>query len=135
VRENFPQQVAICRATIGRRTKCLLVVITDADRETFHEREQTLHRRLDADRQNPLTDDEPVIILVPKWQIETWVKCLIGQTLEEEDKTSDQPPVTSEQLNEAVEILYRWTRPHARIPDHCLPSLRAALPRLQRLES
>lgn len=133
VREQFPKQVKECRGTLGRRTACLLIVITDADDLTTAERERTLHAELTRENEAVLENDEPVVILIPKWQVETWVKCLLGQAVSEDDRNTDRPSVTPTQIRDAAQVAFGWARPNAQVPANCVPSLTAALPRWRRI--
>ncbi len=130
VREQFPKQVAACRE---RYLKPLLIVITDADNLSAVEREQTLHKELAVNNHNAVNAGEPIVILVPKWQVETWIKCLVGQTMLESDNKSDRPAVTTQDLINASRTLYDWVRPNAPVGNTCVNSLNAALPRWLRI--
>lgn len=133
VRKQFPKQVAMCRGTLGKKTKCLLIVMTDADNLTVKSREQTLYGELKSVNLTAVTNDEPIVILIPKWQIETWIKCLLGIPMREDDQFSDRPPVQPDQIKTAAVTLFDWTRPNAQIGVTFVPSLRSALPRWLRI--
>jgi hypothetical protein len=133
VREQFPKPVAACRGTLGRRTGCLLIVITDADNLSTNAREKTLHTQLAVSAAAAITPTEPIIILVPKWQVETWIKCLLGQDVAEHDRNTDRPPVTGAQITDAARTLFDWARPIANVGTTCVQSLTAALPRWRRI--
>ena len=126
VREQFPVQVAACR---GQHASNLLIVITDADNLSAVERERTLHNELTQDNHDAIKAEEPIVILVPKWQVETWVKCLLEQSVLESDKNTDRPAVTAGQIVNASATLYDWARPNAQVGRTCVDSLRSALPR------
>ncbi len=130
VREQFPKEVAECRK---RHLKPLLIVITDADNLSAVEREQTLHKELAENNHNAVNAAEPIVILVPKWQVETWIKCLVGQTVLESDKNSDRPAVTTQDIVNASRTLHEWARPNAQVGHSCVNSLNAALPRWLRI--
>lgn len=130
VREQFPREVQACRS---RHANTLLIAITDADNLSVDEREQTLHNALAQSTYPAIQESDPVVILIPKWQVETWVKCLLGHTIREDDKTSDQPPVSAREITEAAGILHDWSRPNAPAGATCVDSLRAALPRWGRI--
>jgi hypothetical protein len=130
---QFPKQVLTCRGVLGKKTKCILIVMTDADNLTVHGRERTLHDELNLTDRTQLAPEEPIVILIPKWQVETWIKCLLGQAMLEEDKDSDRPPVTSTEIKTASETLFDWTRNGSQVGETCVPSLRTALPRWQKL--
>lgn len=129
VRLQFPGQVAACR---GRHASNLLIVITDADNLSAAERERTLCDELARNNQLPI-GVEPIVILVPKWQVETWVKCLHGHPVREDDKDTDKPAVTAPQVIAAASTLHDWARPNAQIGATCVDSLRSALPLWQRI--
>jgi hypothetical protein len=133
VREQFPIQVKECRSRNGRKASCMLVVLTDADDLTTARREKELHEALADDGQSPVKQEEMIIIFIPKWQVETWIKCLLGEATSEADKKTDQPPVTATQIADAARTLHEWARPHAHIGATCVPSLKKALPRWRRL--
>jgi hypothetical protein len=133
VREQFPKQVKECRGTLGRRASCLLIVITDADNLSTMQREQTLHAELERMGVAHLSHTEPIVILIPKWQVETWIKCALGQVMSENDKDSDRPPVNAEQIKLAARTIFEWARPGAQAPATCVPSLLTALPRWQKI--
>ena len=130
VREQFPKEVAECRK---RYLKPLLIVITDADNLSAVEREQTLHKELAENNHHAVNAAEPIVILVPKWQVETWIKCLVGQNVLESDKNSDRPAVTSQDIINASGTLHDWARPNAQVGNTCVNSLNASLPRWLRI--
>ena len=133
-RERFADQVLACRGILGKKTSCLLIVMTDADNLTVIDRERELSAQLSRVNIDAISENEPIIILIPKWQVETWIKCLLGKVMDEDDKKSDQPPVNPADVKQASEILYQWTRNGATIPNICVPSLRNAIPKWRRLE-
>lgn len=133
VRKHFPEQVVKCRETLGRRASCLLIVITDADNLTTVAREQSLHQELAQAGHAAIATAEPVVIFIPKWQVETWIKCLLGENVSEDDRNTDRPSVASEQIIQASQTLYDWARPNAAIGTTCVQSLRMALPRWLRV--
>ena len=45
--------------------------MTDADNLTVKSREQTLYGELKSVNLTAVTNDEPIVILIPKWQIRT----------------------------------------------------------------
>src|ERR1700683_2158587 len=69
VREQIPKQVKVCRDTLGRRASCMLIVLTDADNLTTKGREETLHTAVLGDGQSGVKQAEPIILLIPKWQV------------------------------------------------------------------
>lgn len=127
VREQFSKQVSACRSTLGRKASCMLIVIADADQLTIAQREQTLHAQLTQSVGPPVVPNEPIIILIPKWQVETWIKCLLGQVMSEDDPNTDRPPVDADQIRRAARTVFDWARPGASVGATCVPSLVTAL--------
>ena len=130
VRERFPKEVAACR---GRHAQSLLIVITDADNKSAIERERTLHNELTQNHHDAIKAEEPIVILIPKWQVETWIKCLLGESVSESDKNTDKPAVTAMQTITASATLYKWARPNAQVGETCVHSLRSVLQRWLRI--
>jgi len=133
VRERFAEQVKECRGMLARGASNLLIVITDADNLKTTEREQNLQAELAKLGNDAVDTNEPIVILIPKWNVETWVKCLLGQSMDEENRDSDRPPVTREQITTAAAILFAWARHNAQPGGTCVASLNAALPRWRKI--
>lgn len=133
VREQFPNQVKECRGVLGRKTTCLLIVITDADNLTTAGREQTLQHSLTQVGLAAIIQNEPIVVLIPKWQVETWIKCLLGQTVSEGDDNTHRPPVTPDEIRRAARTIFDWSRQNAAVGATCVASLSAALPRWRRI--
>lgn len=84
VRENFPMQLQAFRARAARR-KTILVVCTDADKLTVEARRRTLEDALRAEGIAQRDAREPVAILIPRRNIETWIHHLLdGVGVDEE---------------------------------------------------
>jgi hypothetical protein len=107
----------------------MLIVLADADNLTTVGREQTLHGELNAAGHSAVMSTEPIVVLVPKWQVETWIKCTLGQPMSENDRHTDQPPVSSDEVRDAAKVVFDWARPGAQVGATCVPSLAGALPR------
>lgn len=130
VRERYASEV---RALRTRHTKACLVVSIDADTKTTAERRQQLERALRDAEERARDPREPVLILVPKRNVETWVLSL---NLVEVDEITDYrrdsrigPPA----IRQGAETLYDWTRPNAPVPDSCVASLCESLPEFDRI--
>lgn len=72
VRERYPDELRAYRPRAAR-TKTTLVVFTDADKRTVQQRRKTLDDTLEKEGLAPRGPDERVALLVPKWEIETWI--------------------------------------------------------------
>ncbi|MGO9201394.1 MAG: hypothetical protein ACLQM8_12795 [Limisphaerales bacterium] len=84
VREHFPQELKAHRSQRARRNNWLLVAI-DADARTVAERIQQLAKAC-RDAGVPFREEnEKVVFVVPKRNIETWFAYLRGETVNELD--------------------------------------------------
>jgi hypothetical protein len=82
VRERFPQEVRAYRSQMGRRN-AWLVVATDADTWTVQERVQSLERTCREAKLPFRQENEKLIFVVPKRNIETWFAYLRGEAVNE----------------------------------------------------
>ena len=86
MREQFPKQL---RDTRGRQRRVLLVV-TDADVNTTAVRRTLLERQCDTEGVSRTQTTDPVIVAIPRRNIETWLWHL--QSHETVDETYDYKP-------------------------------------------
>ena len=128
VRTHYASATQYCRT---RQATSALVVIIDADTETVARRARRLSDEL-ATAQVPARDSrEPIVHLIPKRHIETWLLCLNGESVNEHDDY--KPRAQDSMIAPAAAALFDWSRAHATIPMHCVSSLATALPELARL--
>ena len=109
------------------RAKTALVVAIDADDGNVARRQQQFGER--AVR----TVDDRIVHLIPKWSIETWILCLSGEAVDE-NQTYRRTPDIDEKIPAAAATFFEWSRPNATPPTYCIPSLLAAIPEIRRLE-
>ncbi len=132
VRERFALEVQAYR---GRHAETKLIVVIDADNLSVQERLAQLAQQLQETQADPLRPDaEQIARLVPKRNIETWILCLNHVEVDEDrdyKRTRNDWPAL---IRPAIETLYSWTRANAAISDGCLPSLRAGVVELRRLD-
>lgn len=137
VRDQYPREVQACRSILGRRATALLVVIVDADLETTKRRAAQLENALQAAGMHAREDDEPIVVLIPKRHVETWVRALLGNQVDEVTDFTKAPystPVAND-IQEAATELHRWTRPGAKPGPTSPPSLTASLPEWRKIPS
>lgn len=81
VRERYPRQLKAIRSRSG---VCLITVI-DADTWSGNERREQL--RAECERQGipPAQPDDPVLVFVPRRNLETWLAYLEGKEVNEQD--------------------------------------------------
>jgi hypothetical protein len=137
VRDQYAPQVQACRSSLGRRAAALLIVVIDADMETTEHRRSQLSDALRSTDMNERRDDEPIVLLIPKRHIETWIRALLGEHADEVTDYTKAPylPPTSNDIRTAAAELYVWTRPGAASVPSYPASLTASLPEWQKIPS
>jgi hypothetical protein len=134
VRDQYSHQVQACRSSLGRRAAALLIVIIDADMETTQHRWLQLSDALKSASLSDRRDDEPIVVLIPKRHVETWIRALLGDHVDElADYT--RPTPTAKEIKDAATELYVWTRPGADPGLTSPPSLTGSLPEWQKIPS
>jgi hypothetical protein len=123
----------LVKAYRGRHARSALVVAIDADTQTVGYRLQQLAQALEQAGERPRGADEPIALLVPKPNIERWILCLIGETVDEDIDTC-YPADVSDRIRDAAAVFHSWSRPNTEPPHRCIPSLRAAIPEIRRLD-
>jgi len=132
VRERFVQETNEYRNRQARAETALIVMI-DADTHTVEERLKQLDQALTDSGTQTVVATEQIARLVPKRNVETWILCLKGQTVNEKDDFKGTRDDWNELIPTASEMLYQWTRPQAEPPDQCVDSLRTGVRELKRL--
>ena len=82
VREKYPDEVADYRRRANAQ-RVALVVVTDADAGTVRDRQHQLDDELAKKQGSQRTDAERIAVLVPKQNIETWLRKLLGSPTSE----------------------------------------------------
>jgi len=134
VRDEYPRQVRACRSSLGKRASTLLVVIVDADMETTQRRASQLSDALNTASMDERVADEPIVVLIPKRHVETWIRALLGSQVDEVTDYKNPRPAPPE-IRQAAEELHQWTRPNAVPGNTSPPSLTAALSEWKRIPS
>lgn len=86
VRKQFPRELDKCRSRWRSHpgTRLCLIVCMDADTQTVEDRVRSLRKACDDGGVQFRGQDEPVCLVVPKRNIETWLAYLRGETVDEE---------------------------------------------------
>ncbi len=134
VRERYPVEVKEHRRRIGKGTSAILVVMVDADMEATQHRATQLSKALEDKEMERRGDDEPIVLLIPKRHVETWIRALLGTHVDEE-KDYKKPNPTSDEIREAAGTIYQWTRPNVGPSPTSPPSLTASLPEWKKIPS
>jgi hypothetical protein len=124
VRENYARAVGAYRAR-SSKAKTALIVVIDADTNEVSRR---VRQFKDALGNDPRKDDETIVHLIPKRNIETWILHLNGEQVDEE--TDHHNREVDGMILTAAAVFLEWT---AQPPTDCLPSLSAAIQETQRL--
>jgi hypothetical protein len=132
VRDRYGIQVAACRRRCAKARTALIVAV-DADTESVSTRLQQFGRALHDAGIPPRASDEAIALLIPKRNVETWILCLAGDTVDEVTDYKSDPKIAG-LIPAAAVTLFEWSRSTAAAPDHCVPSLRLAVAELARLE-
>lgn len=130
VLKSFPEQLQACRR---RHAKTLLIVMVDADNLTVEERRRELLHRLKACDLKELSKDEPVALVIPKRNVETWIAALQGNKVNEDENCKTRAKLTREDYRQAAKTLFAWSRTNATPGPTCISSLQAALPEWRRI--
>jgi hypothetical protein len=134
VRNEYHRQVQSCRSSLGRKASALLIVMIDADTETTEYRAVQLSNALRDGGEKQRGDSEPIVVLIPKRHVETWIQALLGNAVDEVTDYKKPKPAYGEILN-AAETLHQWTRRNAVPGVTCPPSLTESLPEWKKIRS
>lgn len=132
VLSRFPRELQACRQR-NKKARTLLIVLIDADNNSVDDRRRQLVERAQSDGLEDWGNNEPVVLLIPKRHIETWIRALLGETVTEEDDCKSWKPTDKEAFRRAAQTAFDWSRPNATIGPTCVPSLKAALPEWKKI--
>jgi len=122
VREGYASEVRALRSQLTRTRACLVAMI-DADTGSVHDRRQQLERALrDADEPARLPT-EPILNLIPKRSVETWILCLNSEAVDEETNYRHDQRVDAHSIRQAADNLFSGTRPNQVFSETCVSSL------------
>ena len=127
VRERYPRELRAIRA----RQKAFLVIVVDADNHSTEDRRSELDRECARQGVPGRTSEDPVIVIVPRRNIETWLAWLGGDRVDEETtyprlrRESDCDPLARN--------LYRMCHKAQRLDEGAPPSLIEACEEYRRL--
>ena len=117
VLREFPKEMEACRKRHAAHAKTVLIVVVDADQSTV------------ADRRAQLKTNagDPVVALIPKRQIETWIRSGLGQAVNEVDSYKNPPPKKAD-IRASADQIHGWARDNPAPGATCVESLRTSLP-------
>lgn len=82
VRESYPTELSYYRSRAHHRRAALVIAI-DADTGTVETRERQLEEALKGAEEDARRSSESIALLIPKRNIETWILCLTGDSVNE----------------------------------------------------
>ena len=130
VRERFVKELRACRSRSTRAQTCLIVA-SDADDKEVEERIQTFKDACAEAAISFRQDNERVVFVIPKRNIETWLAYLRGEQV---DETRVYPKYESESdCKNQVTRLDEMCRRQILEPELPPPSLIAACSEFQRI--
>lgn len=84
VQEQYADELELHRRTAARMSVGLVIMI-DADENTVQDRLHALNASLSDRNLRPRAPGESVCLLIPKRNIETWIRALFGDAVNERD--------------------------------------------------
>ena len=127
VREKYPDELKAIR----NHQNAFLVVVVDADTQTTESRRSQLDQECDKQGVPRRTSDEPVIIMVPKRNLETWLAYLDGQSV---DETTRYPKLTPKEHRALADELYQMCHRSQQFREPTPPSLPEACSEYRKLQ-
>ena len=132
VRSTYSDEVKAHRIRCAGATAALIVMI-DADAHSVQGRLAHLGQVLAESGIRPIDNNEQVVQLVPKRNVETWILCLNEQAVDEAIDYKGRRDDWNKMIPQASVTLFQWTRPNTVLPNHCIDSLRRGVSELNRL--
>lgn len=123
VTTQYPGEVKLYRSKRNHVYKALLVA-TDADNLSVAQRVATLAAALESASERAREADEEIVLVVPRWEIETWTIHLLDSVPVSEDQKTGWPAERSERdCPKAGRLLHAH---RAEEPSCCPPSMVAS---------
>ena len=131
VREKYLDELELHRIGNVMRNDLRLIVMIDGDKEGVEARLHSLDKSCSNKNVSLRKNSEKIAVLVPTWNIETWLAYLKGETVDETRK--DYPKaISSEDFQSCIEALVRMCRENKLGPP-APRSLEAACKEFERL--
>jgi hypothetical protein len=132
VREKYASEVRAVRSQLTRTKACLIAMI-DADAGSVDDRKRQLERALRDAEEPARSAAEPILNLIPKRNVETWILCLNSHVVDEVADYRRDQRVDAQSIKLAAGNLFSWTRRNQPIPNTCVPSLQDCWPEFRRV--
>ena len=128
VLNEFPRQFAAVQARHKAHANTLLIVVADADDQSVSDRINQLRRS------SPHTNSDPVVLLIPKRNVETWIRLALNpkELLTESD---DYKPrrLDKSQLRAAAKQIHTWVHSEPKPDFITVPSMAESLSQWRRI--
>jgi hypothetical protein len=108
--------------------------MVDADMETTQHRASQLSAALEAASMDGRSNNEPIVVLIPKRHVETWIRALLGDHVDEVTDYT-RPTPTPKEIKDAAAKLHEWTRRGANQGATSPAPLTASLPEWRKIPS
>ena len=125
--QEFPKELHACRQRHIAHANTMLIVVADADEFDVAVRRSHLMVL------PPPAATDPLVILIPKRHIETWIRAALGEQVTEAEDCKKNRPVRKSEVREAARSIHGWARGNPQPSDTCVQSLRDALPDWRRI--
>ena len=122
VLREFPKEMEACRKRHAAHAKTLLIVVVDADQGTVVDRRAQLKTNA----------GDPIVALIPKRHIETWIRSALGDAVNENDSYKNPAPKRGN-IKAAADQIHGWARGNPAPGATCVDSLRTSLPEFRTL--
>ena len=134
VTQTIPVFVRQHRSRSGHQKDIALLVVTDADELEVAARRNQLDDALNAAGITPRAADERIVLWIPKWHIETWLKHFAGEVVVEAEPYSYKASPQKER--DGADGFFREYQPWKTDPQKLatLPSLKEAYKESERLD-
>ena len=103
VLREFQRELEACRKRHAARANTLLIVVVDAD--NFEVVDRRGHLKADP----PVSPTDPLVVLIPRRHIETWIRSATNQAVNETDDFKNPEPKKSE-IRDAAITIHGWAR-------------------------
>ena len=123
---EFRKELEACRRRHSTRANTLLVVVVDADDHTIDQ------RRAHLNEQGHIGGADPLVVLIPKRHIETWIRSALDEPVNENDSYKHPEPRKAD-IRTAASQIHGWARGNPVPGPTCVDSLRVSLPEWRRI--
>ena len=128
VREKYPKELK----TIRQKHGAYLIVVTDADSGSTEDRREKLRSECNLQKVQPRNEKDPVLEIIPRRNIETWLAYLDGSNVDEH--TNYKWLNHQRHCREHAKRLYNMCHREQKLREPAPPSLKEACEEYSKLE-